>query len=548
MSKAWGGVGAWALDAERAEAEELEQAGAEEASSSAFGTAGTVLANEPAQSFPSLKEAAATKPKKKKHVAMPLSQFATSYIGGGRGESFSEPRGLTPDEMLRLPTGPRERSQEELEHGRLGGGFRNYGGGSRGGFPGRRSDDGEGSWSGAGGGRRSYGGFDEEPRRGPPARVSDLDLRSRADEVDNWAIGKKSFAPAPIDSGRSDRYSSLGSGGSSRAVEVDNWAAGKKPLPSRYPSFGSGFRDSRSPSDFDRWGRTGGGPLPNNEERPRLILDPPKGDVGAPSEPVRTRPSPFGFARPREEVLAKKGVDWMKIDSEIDSIKASRPTSSHSSRPSSAQSSRPGSPGSQAAAAADEAPKSRPKVNPFGDAKPREVLLQERGKDWRKIDLELEHCSVDRPETDEEKMLRIEINHLKALTNETEQNQNGKSAQLSAEDLSSLHEQILSKERDLEMLIRHLDDKVRFGQRATSNIRPSSGAGSSDSSSTRPPSQSGLSEESRSIDFTDRPRSRGGMGDIWSRPVDDRRGFHGGRERSFFDSRNMDRSMSRERW
>ena len=40
--------------------------------------------------------------------------------------------------------------------------------------------------------------------------------------------------------------------------------------------------------------------------------------------------------------------------------------------------------------------KSRPKVNPFGDAKPREVLLEEQGKDWRKLDRELEHRGVDR--------------------------------------------------------------------------------------------------------------------------------------------------------
>ncbi|XP_010932251.1 eukaryotic translation initiation factor 4B2 [Elaeis guineensis] len=552
MSKAWGGVGAWALEAERAEAEEREQAVAEADSSSTTMAVATLLAGEPAQSFPSLKEAAATKPKKKKPVTVPLAQFATTYGGGGRGESVFEPRGLTHDEMLRLPTGPRERSQEELEYGRLGGGFRNYGGGlgggSRGGFPGRRSDDGDGSWGGAGGGRRSYGGFDEESRRGPPARVSDLEQPSRADEVDNWAAAKKSFAPSPMDSGRSDRYSSLGSGGPSRADEVDNWAAGKRPLPSRYPSFGSGFRDSGSPSDSDRWGRAGpagGEPHSNNGERPKLILDPPKGNVGAPSEPMRTRPSPFGAARPREEVLAEKGVDWRMKDSEIESKKASRPTSSHSSRPSSAQSSRPGSSGSQAGV--DGAPRPRPKVNPFGDAKPREVLLQERGKDWRKMEMELEHRSVDRPETDEEKMLKEEISHLKALAKETEENQTGKTGKLSVEELAGLREQIVNKEKDLELLRRQLDDKVRFGQRATSIIRPSSGAGRSDTSSTRPPSQSGLSEDSRSVDFMDRPRSRGGMGDIWSRPVDDRR-FQGGRERSFFDNRNMDRSKSRERW
>jgi hypothetical protein len=37
-----------------------------------------------------------------------------------------------------------------------------------------------------------------------------------------------------------------------------------------------------------------------------------------------------------------------------------------------------------------------PKVNPFGNAKPREVILQEKGRDWRKIDLDLEHRRIDR--------------------------------------------------------------------------------------------------------------------------------------------------------
>jgi hypothetical protein len=37
-----------------------------------------------------------------------------------------------------------------------------------------------------------------------------------------------------------------------------------------------------------------------------------------------------------------------------------------------------------------------PKVNPFGNAKPREVILQEKGRDWRKIDLDKEHRRIDR--------------------------------------------------------------------------------------------------------------------------------------------------------
>jgi hypothetical protein len=144
---------------------------------------------------------------------------------------------------------------------------------------------------------------------------------------------------------------------------------------------------------------------PVSGDRPRLNLNPaPKRDPAtaatpaaeAPAEAARSRPSPFGAAKPREQVLAEKGVDWRKMETEIET-KTSRPTSSHSSRPNSAHSSRPGSPGSQVLAVGSEgAPRARPKVNPFGDAKPREVVLQEKGKDWRKIDLELEHRAIHR--------------------------------------------------------------------------------------------------------------------------------------------------------
>ncbi|KHN06544.1 hypothetical protein glysoja_010888 [Glycine soja] len=130
-------------------------------------------------------------------------------------------------------------------------------------------------------------------------------------------------------------------------------------------------------------------------ERPRLVLDPPRGDGVVNESPVKAsnKANPFGAARPREQVLAEKGLDWKKMDSEIETKKTSRPPSSHSSRPSSAQSNRSEGPGLQGT---DAVVKSRPKVNPFGDAKPREAVLGERGMDWRKIDLELEHRSVDR--------------------------------------------------------------------------------------------------------------------------------------------------------
>ncbi|KAJ4961098.1 hypothetical protein NE237_021008 [Protea cynaroides] len=547
MSNVWKGVGAWAAEAERAEAEERELA--------ATGANSQVTAGGDSQSFPSLKEAVSSKPKKKEKK-MTLSEFTTgTYVGpgGARRDSSMDSKGLTPDEMLRLPTGPKERTAEELEYGRLGGGFRTYGNRS-GPQPGRmreRGDDSDGSWGGGGGGgRRSYGGFDDERRQAPP-RDQDYDQPSRADEVDNWATTKKSLPVSPMDSGRHDRYSSLGSGsgsgsgGFSRADEVESWAVGKRaPPPSRSTGFGSGFRDSAP--DMDRWSRAP--PRDGDRERPRLVLDRPKGD-GVANEPFKaTRPSPFGAARPREDILAEKGLDWRKLDSEVEFRKTtSRPTSSQSSRPSSAQSNRAESSAPQVMEAA---PKPRPKVNPFGDAKPREILLEEQGKDWRKIDLELEHRRVDRPETDEEKMLKEEIDHLrKELEKEGVVNANGETLE-SGQEQTSIRELILIKEKDLEQLIRELDDKLRFGQKALE--RPGSGASRVAGLSERSLSQSGLSEDNRSMEFMERPRSRG-TGDVWNRPGDDRGPFQGGRERGFPGNRDIDRSVSgrstsRERW
>jgi len=275
-------------------------------------------------------------------------------------------------------------------------------------------------------------------------------------------------------------------------------------------------------------------------ERPRIVLNPPpKRDPAAaastpPAEVARNRPSPFGAARPREDVLAEKGVDWRKVENEIEQ-KTSRPTSSHSSRPNSAHSSRPGSPGSQVSAVGSEgAPRARPKVNPFGDAKPRELVLQEKGKDWRKIDLELEHRAINRPESDEEKNLKEEINLLKVDLKEIEGKMSNGSDQTSV-DAKDLSEKISQLESQLEQLSRELDDKIRFGQ------RPRSGAGRV---TTHAPTS--LGEEPQAT-VVDRPRSRGGMEPPPRQ--EERWGFQGSRERgSFGGSRNSDRPMARQRW
>lgn len=149
-----------------------------------------------------------------------------------------------------------------------------------------------------------------------------------------------------------------------------------------------------------------------------------------------------------------------------------------------------------------------------------------------------------RPETDEEKALKEEIDHLRKELEE-QSNLNGESVQASGGHQPSLHDIILDKEAELEKLAHELDDKVRFGQKAIERPgsgagRPGSGAGRAGSFLERTPSQSGSIDESRSVGLSDRPRSRG-TGDMYARPADDRKAFQGGRERGFLGSRDLDR-------
>lgn len=132
-------------------------------------------------------------------------------------------------------------------------------------------------------------------------------------------------------------------------------------------------------------------------------------------------------------------------------------------------------------------------------------------------------------------MLKEEIDNLKKeLEKEVAINGNGESLEEgSGADKSSLHEMLLSREKDLELLICELDDKVRFGKKPATG-RPGSGAGRIVAfPDQRPPSQSGRLEDERNIEFMDRLRSRGTV-DAWKRPIDDRRTFQGGRERGGF--------------
>lgn len=309
---AWGKPGAWALDAEENESELLQQ-------SKEDSCAGAQPAD-----FPSL---AAAKTKKKKPQALSLQEFSAA----------ANTKGLTHDELLALPTCPRERSAEDLDRNKLGGGFRSYGGGPR--------DD----------QLRRQGSFNRESSEFAP---------SRADENDDWGATKKSSANNGFERRERGERGSFFGDTQSRADEVDNWASNKSFAPSeprRYEKRGGfGLESSNGGSDSGNWGkrkeeegrRTGGafdsmrerrGGIESNgvdseswgrkrEEssggnRPRLNLQPrtlPVNEELKSEDASVVKPkgrNPFGEARPREEVLKEKGQDLKEIEEKLEFVK-----------------------------------------------------------------------------------------------------------------------------------------------------------------------------------------------------------------------------------
>ncbi|CAL9204502.1 eukaryotic translation initiation factor 4B3-like [Musa acuminata AAA Group] len=344
---AWAKPGAWALDAEEHEAVMAKN---EDSSSEA--------PTEQEQDFPSLTAAAASKiPKKKKKAqTLSLAEFTTgkpvSHGAAGRlssSSSFSS-KGLTSDELLNLPTGPRERSAEELERSSSRG-F-GYGYGARGRASGE--DPNPARW---GSSRVS-----DEPRRGGFGGSGDGSSRdlepSRADENDDWGAGKKPLVP--------ERRERGGGGGffdsQSRADESDSWISSKStaapPIGRRMG--GGGFDVPRARMGgfemFNKEGSNGGGAdseqwgkkkdLPDSDTwkrdeerssgggRRRLVLQArslplSNGNDGGQAQDQEKESTekkskgsnPFGAARPREEVLAEKGQDWKKIDEKLEAMK-----------------------------------------------------------------------------------------------------------------------------------------------------------------------------------------------------------------------------------
>ncbi|KAG6501770.1 hypothetical protein ZIOFF_041654 [Zingiber officinale] len=224
-----------------------------------------------------------------------------SLLVGESAQSFPALRRRLPPPSRRKKRRHQHPCSEELERGHFGGRFRGYGGGGgvRGGFPNRRSDEADDSWGNDGGGWRGYNG----QRRGPN-RASDFDQPSRANKVNTWGLGRKHLF---LNCLRVE-------GG----ICIALWVV----------AVHLGMMKDRE------------GSIPNDQGRQKLILDPPKRDVTASSLLVH-------------------------IEADL--------------------------------------------VHNQTGLEPQEILLHEKGIDWRKIDKDLEHHGVERFETDEEKVLKEEF-------------------------------------------------------------------------------------------------------------------------------------------
>lgn len=327
---AWSKPGAWALDSEENEVELLQQN---------INDNNKVDDTKPLSDFPSLATAAATKPKKKKGQTLSLAEFTAK-------PAYS----LIHQDPVDLPTAPRQRTAEELERDRtrLGGGFRSYGD-----RPNRNSGD-DSSNSRWGSGSGSSRVSDE---RGFGSRDSNRDSApSRADEIDNWAAAKKPGIGNGFDRSERgerrerDRGSFFDS--QSRADESDSWVSSKSFVPSEGRKFGGG-----SGGGFERerkvgFGTSGGADSDNWNKK--------KGEISVGSE----RTESVG-GRPRLNLQPPRSVP---VNNEVQSQSQDVTASGNVVKPKG--------------------------LNPFGEARPREQVLAEKGQDWKKIDEQLESLKI----------------------------------------------------------------------------------------------------------------------------------------------------------
>ncbi|CAA2991936.1 eukaryotic translation initiation factor 4B3-like [Olea europaea subsp. europaea] len=288
-----------------------------------------------AADFPSLAAAAATKTKKKKKgQTLSLQEFA----------SYSANKGPTPDGHLNLPTAPRRLSAEELDRNQLGGGFKSYG--------------------------SSYDrpARVEQPRRqGSFGGDSNRDFApSRADETDNWAAGKKSMVNDVFDGRRRGDRGGFFSDSQNRADESDNWGSKKTYVPSEprrnEKRGGFGFESNNGGADSDSWAR-------KREEGRR---------TGGAFDSLRDRSGGFESNSPDSD-------SWGRKREEGAGVSASRPRLNLQPR------TLPVGEGKRSENGNVTNPKGN---NPFGEARPREEVLKEKGQDLKEIEEKLESTNI----------------------------------------------------------------------------------------------------------------------------------------------------------
>ncbi|KAH9290653.1 hypothetical protein KI387_034770 [Taxus chinensis] len=271
----------------------------------------------------------------------------------------------------------------------------------------------------------------------------------------------------------------------SRADQVDDWGSVKR---------ASAAGSAAAPRDQPH----------SNSDRRRFPSQDGKRTVESSSEETkqaelvqrqaRVRSDPFAGARPREQVLADKEKEGqldkdrisekdkmyaaVKDGDKVSSVVEEQEEVIGEEKSRSSLSSRPPTPRGLELESQIVAPKK--KVNPFGEAKPREVQLEQRGVDYRQIDLDLERRSAVRSELEKERELKEEIRELGNLLKNSNEGDYAKPVEGSGhkEHADNIQVQLIQKESELQELTLTLDDMVRFPQKLVD--RPSSQSGRSD--------------------------------------------------------------------